>query len=136
MADSDFLSFLVDETLKLHSHGAKDLSHLEHKLSDYHLEFIKGEFIPQIQALRFNTTFGVLDVPANWSIFSQDDHTLLDATNDSDNLLSVMKHAWNPKFEKLLMTQSDGFCYLVGLKTGEDSYVRDLLKPPVLLKSA
>jgi hypothetical protein len=70
MSSKDFVSFLVDETLKLQKSGEVELSSLELKLTDYGLDFLKGEFIPQTQILRFKTPFGNLDVPINWSIFS------------------------------------------------------------------
>ena len=63
MAETDFLSFLVDETLKLQKSGESTLSSLEQKITDYKLSFLKGEFIPQSQVLRFKTKFGDLDIP-------------------------------------------------------------------------
>lgn len=138
MADS-FLSFLVDETLKLQKSGESELSSLELKLNDYGLEFLKGEFIPQLQMLRFHSTFGDLDIPVNWSIFSIDSnpagHAILDQEHDEDKFFSVIREAWNPGFVKLLVIQADGFCYLVGLSAGEDSCLHDLLNPQEWLKA-
>lgn len=140
MDKPDFLSFLVDETFKLQKSGEHELSSLELKLSDYGLAFLKGEFIPQSQMLRFTTNFGLLDVPVNWSIFaqksSQSDHQLLEEGNDVDCFFTVLREAWDPSLEKLLVTHADGFCYLVGLKPGEDGHLHDLLNPQEVLKAA
>lgn len=140
MGNSGFLSFLVEETLKLQKSGEGQLSSFELKLTDYGLAFLKGEFLPQIQALHFSTTFGELDIPINWSIFSVDkhpsDYTVLDSNNDVDHLFSVINSAWNKQFQKILVTQADGFCYFVGLKVGEDTHLHDLLNPQEWLKSA
>ncbi|HXH75289.1 MAG TPA: hypothetical protein VNJ08_10010 [Bacteriovoracaceae bacterium] len=132
---NDFLSFLVDETLKLQKSGEVELSSLEQKLNDYSLNFLRGEFIPQTQMLRFETSFGKLDVPINWSLFDAEKHTLLNSENDVDQFLTVLKTAWDPSFEKVLVTHADGFCYMVGLKAGEDSYLHDLLNPQEWLKT-
>ncbi len=136
----DFLSFLVDETLKLQQSGEAELSSLELKLTDYGLMFLKGEFIPQTQLLRFQTTFGVLDIPINWSLFAVDpansgDH-ILSLENDHDHLLGILKSAWNNDLEKMLVTHADGFCYLVGLKSGEEAHLHDLMNPQELLNAA
>lgn len=136
MADTEFLSFLVDETLRLQTNGAEDLSSLELKLKDYGLEYIKGSFVPQTQMLHFSTSFGVLDIPVNWSVFEAASNTVFSENDDNELLLSVMKNAWNPKFQQLLITHADGFCYIVGLKTGEDSRIRDIFNPQVILKAA
>ncbi|MBA2405246.1 MAG: hypothetical protein H0V66_10785 [Bdellovibrionales bacterium] len=140
MSDKDFVSFLVDETLKLQKSGEADLSSLELKLTDYGLNFLKGEFIPQTQILRFQTPFGNLDVPVNWSVFSMENslaqYTLLDEKNDVDNFFVVIKAAWKQSIEKLLITHDDGFCYIVGLKQGEEVHLHDLVNPQVWLKSA
>lgn len=140
MANTDFLSFLVDETLKLQESGEVELSSLELKLNDYSLSFLKGEFIPLSQVLRFHTNFGVIDVPVNWSVFAidhvQSSETVLSDKNDSDHFLEVLKSAWNPQIEKLLVTHADGFCYLVGLKAGEENHLHDLLNPQEWLKAA
>lgn len=139
MSDSDFLTLLVDETFKLQESGEDKLSSLELKLDDYNLEYLKGEFIPQNQILRFNTPFGVLDAPINWSIFSLDnvnsESVILDQFHDLDHFYSVLKTAWNPSFAKVLITHADGFCYVVGLKAGEDTHIHDLLNP-VWIKAA
>lgn len=136
----DFLSFLVNETLKLQQSGEVELSSLELKLNDYQLSFLKGEFIPLSQVLRFSTPFGVLDIPVNWSVFSLDEVSssdqLVTEEDDKDCLLKVLKTAWNPEFKKLLITHADGFCYIVGLKAGQDYYIHDLLNPQELLKAA
>ena len=140
MGDSDFLSFLVDETLRLQKSGEVKLSSLELKLSDYKLFFLKGEFIPQSRMLRFNTSFGTLDFPINWSIFSIESSRQMDLvisnTNDNDHLLEVLKSAWIGGLEKILVTHADGFCYIVGLKAGEDCYLHDILNPQELLEAA
>jgi hypothetical protein len=140
MAASDFLSFLVDETLKLQQSGEVELSSLELKLTDYQLAFLKGEFIPQSQVLRFETPFGDLDFPINWSVFAMDatssSDVILSQENDTDHLLDVMRSAWKVPLDKMLITHADGFCYIVGLKAGEEAYVHDLLNPQEWLKSA
>ena len=138
MAETDFLSFLVDETLKLQKSGESQLSSLEQKISDYGLNFLKGAFIPQAQVLRFKTTFGDLDIPVNWSIFSIDNPhgALLDEANDDEHFFEVIRMAWKIPFERLLITHADGFCYLVGLKAGEESHLHDLLNPQEWLKTA
>lgn len=140
MSDKDFVTFLVDETLKLQTGGHGELTSLEVKLKDYGLLFLKGEFIPQSQILRFKTPFGNLDVPINWSIFSmenpQSEYTLLDQKNDQDNFFQVIKLAWNKPIEKLLITHDDGFCFIVGLKAGEEVHLHDLLNPQEWLKTA
>lgn len=140
MPEKDFVSFLVDETLKLQKSGHVELSSLETKILDYGLIFLKGEFIPQSQILRFITPFGDLDVPVNWSVFSMENslaqYTLLDEKNDVDNFFMVIKSAWKKPIEKLLITHDDGFCYLVGLRAGEEAHLHDLLNPQEWLKSA
>jgi hypothetical protein len=140
MAETDFLSFLVDETLKLQKSGEVELSSLELKLNDYKLAFLKGEYIPQTQMLRFSTTFGVLDIPINWSVFSVDAQDSADqvitSRNDSDYLLEIFKRSWNSSVEQLLVTHADGFCYIVGLRQGEEYCLHDLLNPQELLKAA
>lgn len=140
MSDKDFVSFLVDETLKLQKSGEVELSSLELKLTDYGLDFLKGEFIPQSQILRFTTPFGNLDVPVNWSVFSMENslahYTLLDEKNDIDSFFVVIKSAWNKPLEKILITHDDGFCYIIGLKAGEEAHLHDLVNPQVWLKTA
>lgn len=140
MADTDFLSFLVDETLKLQKSGEVELSSLELKLNDYKLNFLKGEFIPQSQMLRFITSFGKLDIPVNWSIFAIDStdgaDIVLSKENDQDQLFEVLRSSWNPEFSKILVTHADGFCYLVGLRPVEEAHLHDLLNPQVWLKAA
>ncbi len=140
MSAKDFVTFLVDETLKLQNRGEVKLSSLESKLNDYELHYLKGEFIPQTQMLKFSTTFGELDIPVNWSIFSMDNHqseyVLLDSQNDLDNFFDVIKHAWDEPIEKVLVTHADGFCYIVGLISGEETHLHDLLNPQEWLKSA
>lgn len=140
MAESDFLSFLVDETLKLQRSGEVQLSSLELKLNDYGLCFLKGEFIPQSQVLRFNSSIGVLDVPVNWSVFALDgsssEDCVIHVDNDKDHLLKVLKATWMVSLNKLLVTHADGFCYIVGLKAGEEYYLHDLLNPQELLNAA
>lgn len=140
MSEKNLISFLVEETLKLQKSGHGELSSLELKLNDYGLNFFKGVFIPQAQILRFKTPFGKLDVPVNWSIFSVEnsmaDYTLLDEKNDVDNFFCVMKSAWKMPIEKLLVTHDDGYCFMIGLKAGEDVHIHDLVNPQEMLKSA
>ncbi len=137
MAETDFLSFLVDETLKLQKNGGENLSSLELKLSDYGLCFLKGEFIPQTQMLRFLSPFGIIDVPVNWSIFdAQSPDHVVTSKNDSDYLLEVLRTAWLPSLKQLLVTHADGFCYIVALRAGEEYYVHDVLNPQEMLSAA
>lgn len=140
MAEADFLSFLVDETLKLQKNGEVQLSSLELKLKDYGLSFLKGEFIPQSQVLRFHGPFGQFDIPVNWSVFTLEasgpSDVLLSATNDPDHLLKVFQKSWTSELNQLLITHADGFCYIVALKVGEESHLHDLLSPQEWLKAA
>lgn len=140
MADNDFVAFLVDETLKLQNSREFELSSLELKLKDYGLNYLRGEFIPQLQVLRFNTSFGIIDVPVNWSIFSiessSEQNVILDNQNDIDHFFEIIKSSWGYPLEKLLMTHGDGFCYLVGLRPGEEVHIRDIINPQEWLKTA
>ncbi len=137
MAETDFLSFLVDETLKLHKNGGDNLSSLELKLTDYGLSFLKGEFIPQTQMLRFRSPFGILDIPVNWSIFdAQSSDHVVTPKNDTDYLLEVLRKAWFSTLDQILVTHADGFCYIVGLRAGEEYYLHDVLNPQELLRAA
>jgi hypothetical protein len=140
MSNSGFLSFLVDETFKLQSSGEIHLSSLEQKLRDYELSFLKGEFLPQTQLLRFQTPFGPMDIPVNWSVFALEDHQfnniILNTENDVDSLFTVIQAAWSNQLKQILITHADGFCYMVGLKAGDESHLHDLLNPQVLLRSA
>ncbi|WPU65327.1 hypothetical protein [Peredibacter starrii] len=140
MTESDFLAFLVDETLKLQKSGEVELSSLELKLNDYGLSYLKGEFLPQSQVLRFKTSFGVLDIPINWSVFALESTSghdvILSESNDPDLLLTVLKTAWVPDHERMLIIHADGFCYIVGLKTGEELHLHDLQNPQEWLKAA
>lgn len=135
----DFLSFLVDETLKLQQSGEAELSSLELKLNDYGLQFLKGEFIPQTQMLRFHSHFGVLDIPVNWSVFSIEagaTDTVVDEHTDHDYLFQILKDSWNKDFTSLLIIHADGFCYLVGIRAGEEHHLHDLQNPQEWLKVA
>jgi hypothetical protein len=141
MAESNFLSFLVDETLKLQQAGEVSLSSLERKLKDYELPFLKGEFLPQIQMLRFIAPFGLLDVPINWSHFAIDvsatsSDIVLSSDNDSDFLLSVLQARWKSDLKKILITHADGFCYFVGLREGDENHLHDILNPQEWLKAS
>jgi hypothetical protein len=137
MSDRDFLSFLVDETLKLQKSGEVELSSLERKLGDYSLSFLKGVFIPQTQMLRFESPKGKLDVPMNWGIFDfEQSGTVLDSEHDTDGFFSVMRSAWDTPIEQLAIIHADGFCFLVGFRTGEVHHLHDLLNPQEWLKSA
>jgi hypothetical protein len=135
MAETDFLTLLVDETLKLQKSGQARLSSLELKLNDYGLEYFKGEFIPQFQILRFVTKFGVLDMPVNWSVFEMND-AITSEENDHDYLLKVFKNTWKFDLDRLLIVHADGFCYIVGLKAGEENHLHDLMNPQEWLKAA
>jgi hypothetical protein len=132
MASEDFLTFLVDETLKLQKKGLHQLSSLELKLQDYQLDFLRGEFIPQIQVLRFYAQFGCMDIPINWSIFSVENsmaqYTLLSQHQDVDDFFRVISVAWKIPLEQLLITHDNGFCYLVGLRKGDEIHLNDLLR--------
>jgi len=141
MAETDFLSFLVDETLKLQQSGEVALSSLELKLKDYELPFLKGEFLPQTQVLRFIAPFGLIDLPINWSVFAVDSATtstdiVLSSTNDPDHLFEVLKARWKPQLSQLLITHADGFCYFVGLREGDENHLHDILNPQEWLKTA
>ncbi len=138
-ADTDFLSFLVEETLKLQKSGEAELSSLELKLTDYGLLFLRGEFNPQFRMLRFQTPMGLLDIPVNWSVFDVGaafDNSILSAENDPDLLFTVLRASWNADLTKVLVTHADGFCYLVGLRAGEETHLHDLLNPQEWLKTA
>lgn len=140
MDDSDFLSFLVDETFKHRNTDNLRISSFEQKLSDYGLNFFKGEFIPQSQMLRFDTKIGAIDIPINWSIFDianySEGNILLTRDNDQDHVLEIFQEICKKPFRKLLVTHADGFCYIVGLKTGEEHHLHDLLNPQELLSAA
>lgn len=140
MAETDFLTFLVDETLKLQGSGEAKLSSLELKLKDYRLPFLRGVFVPQSQMLSFKTHFGPLDIPVNWSVFSMDSvHTtdiILSADHDPDHLFEILRSAWNPAFTKILITHAEGFCYLVGLELQDETHIHDLLNPQEWLRAA
>ena len=139
MADKDFVSFLVEETFKLQQSGDDKLSSLDLKLNDYALSYVKGEFIPQLQTIRFITPFGLLDIPVNWSCFDLEytsrSYSLLGTHNDKDHFFEVIKKAWDDSLERLLVVHADGFCYLVGLKEGDEVYLHDLLHPQHWLKT-
>lgn len=137
MNDNHFLSFLVDETLKLQKSGEEKLSSLETKLTDYELNFWKGEFIPQAQVLRFLTNMGIMDVPMNWSVFScvGSDHRILDKENDIDSFFSVITSAWKLPLKKVVIIHADGFCYLVGLTHEQEGHLHDLINPQEWLKT-
>ncbi|HXH32029.1 MAG TPA: hypothetical protein VNJ01_14565 [Bacteriovoracaceae bacterium] len=140
MAETDFLSFLVDETFKLQKSGEVELSSLELKMNDYGLKFLRGQFIPQFQVLRFVTKFGVLDVPVNWSVFAVEaatsDTCILSEQFDPDFLFKVLKSVWYLGAQKILVTHADGYCYLVGFSEGEEVHLHDLLNPQEWLKTA
>lgn len=139
MAESDFLSLLLEETLNLPSKPGIDLSSLELKLKDYSLTYLRGFFIPQSQVLRFETPFGVLDFPTNWSSFTPYSHlngVMLTADEDPDHLFKILQTNWDTKIQKLLITHADGYCYLIGLKVGEENHLHDLLNPQEWLKAA
>jgi hypothetical protein len=124
--------------LKLQKSGEAELSSFEHKLTDYKMNYLKGEFIPQTQMLRFHTHFGVLDMPVNWSVFSVEagsGDVVLTEEEDHDHLFQVMKTAWNSSLTKMLVTHADGFCYIVGLEANDEMHLNDLLTPVEWLKA-
>lgn len=135
MAETDFLGLLVEETLKLQKSGEARLSSLELKLNDYGLEYLRGEFIPQFQILRFVTKVGVLDMPVNWSVFEMND-AIISEENDYDYLLKVLKNSWKVDLDRLLIVHADGFCYIVGLRAGEENHLHDLMSPQEWLEAA
>jgi hypothetical protein len=132
--EKDFLTFLVDETMNL----SGDLTSLEHKLQDYELQFLRGEFIPQLRMLRFQTVFGALDIPINWSVFedTKPEGIVIDASSDEGHLFKVLRSAWDFRMKQILVTHADGFCYLVGFKAGEEVHLRDIMNPQEILKAA
>lgn len=139
MAQTDFLSFLVDETFKLHESGVVESSGLDLKLHDYGLMFLKGEFIPQTQMIRFKSPHGFLDMPINWSVFNPDSglqDVVLSSENDQDALFSVMKTCWNFSMNKMLVMNDGGFCYLIALRVEDESHLHDLLNPQEWLQKA
>ena len=138
MSKTDFLTFLVDETLKLQKTGQANLSSLELKLKDYKLSFLKGEFVPQSQVMRFTTAFGVLDFPVNWSVFAADSVSdqLIKESNDKDHLLKVLRKVWSSGISQLLIAHADGFCYIIALEQGDDCYLHDLLSKQESLGAA
>lgn len=139
MADTDFISFLVNETLRLQTDERAHLSTLELKLKDYSLSYLRGFFIPQFRMLRFKTEMGTIDIPINWSVFSVGEHQegiILDADDDKDALFMIFQKNWQPEMKKLLIAHADGYCYLVGLKVGEEVHLHDLLNPQEWLSVA
>lgn len=138
MSESDFLTFLVDETLKLQKSGKK-LSSFDLKLKDYGLNYLRGEYVPKLQVIRFRSDRGSLDFPINWSVFDTKKITgylVLSQFDDQDHIFSVMKSIWGNAVEKILILEQEGHCYIVALKSGEDAHMRDLLKKEKALKSA
>jgi hypothetical protein len=138
MAKLDLLSFLVEETFKLQRSGESELSSFELKLNDYGLDYLKGEFIPQIQMLRFELSDQLLDVPINWSLFSLEEgqeHVVLEEDHDPEHLFEILTSLWRGPVQKMLITHADGFCYVVGLRSGELNHLNDLLKRQEWLKA-
>lgn len=130
MSESDFLTFLVNETLRLQKSGKAELSSYDLRLKDYGLSFLKGEYIPQLQVIRFSSTKGDLDFPINWSVFSPEksqEFTVLSEDFDKDHLFSILKSMWPQKLEMILVSHYDGFCYIVGLKPGDESHLSALM---------
>lgn len=139
MTKANLLNFLVEETYQLENNHLT-FSDLERKLYDFEISFLRGEFIPQIQMLRFHTPMGTIDVPVNWSCFALDqgrEYHWITASNDEDNLLKVMKLSWDKELKSLLVLQSDGYCYLIGLKEADEYHFDDLINPQeILIKAA
>lgn len=140
MSKSNFLNFLVDETLRHHRDDFHAFSDLERKLSDYGISFLRGEFIPQIHMLRFITPMGVIDIPTNWSSFSLEHgqgYCWVKSDTDGDGLLHILQQAWQPSMKSLLVTHSEGYCYIIGLKESDEYYLEDLVNPQeILLRAA
>lgn len=139
MSKSNFLNFLVDETFRIQE-SSQQFCDLERKLKDFSIDFLRGEFIPQIQMLRFKTSMGLLDVPINWSCFNLEqgeDYKWIHNGNDQENLLKVMKSSWNQELKSLLIMQAQGYCYLIGLKESDEFYLKDLVNPQeIFIKAA
>lgn len=138
MSKSNFLQFLVDETLKLHSE-IHLFSDLERKLNDYDIPFLKGTFIPQIQMLRFEGPMGIIDVPANWYCFHfelNEDYHWIQSADDEALLLHVLRKSWSSQIHSLLIMQADGYCYIAGLKESDEFYLQDLVNPQEQLRKA
>ncbi|HLW58052.1 MAG TPA: hypothetical protein VKY27_11725 [Bacteriovoracaceae bacterium] len=139
MSKSNFLNFLVDETFRIQE-SSLQFCDLERKLKDFSIAFLRGEFIPQIQMLRFETPMGVLDVPITWSCFDLEqgeDYKWINTSNDQESLLKVMKKSWNPELKSLLIMQAQGYCYLIGLKECDEFYLKDLVNPQeIFIKAA
>jgi len=135
MSKSNFLNFLVDEAFELHSQ-VDSFCDLERKLSDYEILFLRGEFIPQIQMLRFRSHLGPIDIPINWSCFSLEqgqDYHWIKAGDPEEALLKVMTKKWNPEIKSLLIMQAEGYCYMIGLKETDEFYLKDLVNPQEIL---
>jgi hypothetical protein len=122
MSDN-FLDFLVAETYKLQEQGEHKLNSFETLVKDYGLYYIRGEFVPNLSVFRFATPIGNLDAPITWKVFDFENKNtefiLLDNQNDPQKLYSVLKEAIKQEAEKLYLTQSDGFFYLVFIKKTE-----------------
>jgi len=139
MASNDLVTFLVEETLKLQETGNESISGLEAKIQDYQLHYLKGYFIPQTQMLRFDGPFGCIDIPTNWSLFSIEnsmvDFSLISSQKDRDMFFSVIQKAWNIPIKSLVVTHENGFCFMIGLKSGDEVHLRDLLNSEEWLKA-
>lgn len=139
MSSNDLVTFLVEETFKLQEASDESISGLEAKIQDYHLNYLKGYFIPQTQMLRFNGPFGCIDIPTNWSHFSIEnslaEYTLMNDHNDADMFFKVIQNAWGIQLKSLVVTHENGFCFIIGLKSGEEVHLRDLLSSEEWLKA-
>ncbi len=137
---NDFLSFLVNETYKLQSEGENRLHSMENKIQDSGLEFLKGEFIAPISVFRFKSHLGNIDVPVRWDLFDlnqvETGYRILDEQNDQQHFFSVIQAVWKIKVEKILMIQADGYIYLVGLKVGDDNFLRSLINNKEVFRAA
>lgn len=140
MQRSNFLNFLVDETFRIQEKSYNELWSLERKLVDYRINFLRGEFIPQIQLLRFQTPLGIIDIPVNWSCFALEqgqDYTHLRSDNDPERFLAILKSSWDKNLSSLLITHAQGYCYIIGLSEADERHLDDLINPQeIFIKTA
>lgn len=124
MDDKNFYQKLVEETLK-HQSTTKNLysESLEKKLKHFGLNFMKGMFIPQTGLIRFQTKYGALDIPSNWSHFQQmidsDSDQMFTLKEDDDHFLDILQHYYDDYFSYVCLTQENGYFYLVMVKKNQ-----------------